>query len=84
MNANSKDVVQVIAWAAILAGIFLGFMLMVAKDDMELSLQGACMLTSSAEVREVFRWSMLADVLGFYVVLIFPMWLMMFGYATAA
>ena len=74
MNANSKEVVQLTAWAAILGGIFaylnVGFMLVVTQGDMNLSLQGAYMLTASAQVREFFRWSMLADVLGFYLPLL--------------
>ncbi|MCQ4312792.1 hypothetical protein NAV33_12905 [Pseudomonas stutzeri] len=74
MNVNSKEVAQLTAWAAILGGVFaylnVGFMLAVTQGDMNLSLQGGYMLTASAQVREFFRWSMLADVLGFYLPLL--------------
>ncbi|MDH4608096.1 hypothetical protein E8F12_05965 [Pseudomonas sp. BN102] len=71
MNNNSKEAVRVTAWTAILGGIFaylnVGFMLMVTQGDMTVSLDGAAMLAFPAEIREFFRLSMLADILGFYL-----------------
>ena len=74
MNANSKEVVRLTAWAAIVGGIFaylnVALMVVATKGDMGITLQGASMLTLPAESREFFRLSMFADVLGFYLPLI--------------
>lgn len=74
MSANSKEVVRLTAWAAILGGIFaylnVALMVMATKGDMGITLQGATMLALPAEARELFRLSMFADVLGFYLPLV--------------
>lgn len=71
MNVNSKEVIRLAGWAAILGGIFaylnVTFMLIATKGDMGVTLQGATMLALPAESREFFRLSMFADVLGFYL-----------------
>lgn len=71
MNANSKEVIRLTAWAAILGGVFaylnVGFMLMVTQGDMGVSQDGAAMLGFPAQTREFFRLSLLADILGFYL-----------------
>lgn len=74
MNANSKEVIRLTAWTAMLGGTFaylnVALMLMATKGDMGITLQGAAMLTLPAESREFFRLSMFADVLGFYLPLV--------------
>ncbi|WP_229722038.1 hypothetical protein [Marinobacterium nitratireducens] len=54
-----------------MGGIFaylnVAFMLMVTQGDMRMTFDGAAMLSLPAETRELFRYSMFADVLGFYL-----------------
>lgn len=74
MNNLSNEAVRVTAWAAILGGLFaylnVGFMLMVTHGDMTVTLDGAQMLSLPAQLRQYFRLSMFADLLGFYLPLL--------------
>ncbi|WP_313651507.1 hypothetical protein [Pseudomonas soli] len=74
MNSNSNEAVRVTAWAAILGGLFaylnVGFMLMVTHGDMTVTLDGAQMLSLPEQLRQYFRLSMFADLLGFYLPLL--------------
>ncbi|WCD77900.1 hypothetical protein [Pseudomonas sp. TUM22785] len=74
MPTSTNDADRVTAWAAILGGLFaylnVGFMLMVTRGDMAVTLQGATMLSLPAEARQYFRLSMSADILGFYLPLL--------------
>ncbi|MFU7447617.1 hypothetical protein ACM73Z_20950 [Pseudomonas aeruginosa] len=74
MNANSNTSARLTAWSAILGGIFaylnVGLMTAATNGDMAVTLLGASMLTLTAEARQLFRFSMFSDLLGFYLPLI--------------
>ncbi|WP_371234469.1 hypothetical protein ACAW63_14130 [Pseudomonas sp. QE6] len=59
------------ACAAILGGILayttVILSMIVTGDDTSLVLSGAKMLSLPAEVRDIYRWSMLTDIFGFYL-----------------
>ncbi|MXN78034.1 hypothetical protein GR157_25215 [Burkholderia sp. 4701] len=68
---NSHNVIRFTAWNAIVGGLVayatVGLSLAVTGGDIALVLQGASMLRLPAETRDLFRWWMLADMLGFYL-----------------
>jgi hypothetical protein len=68
---SASNVRRFTAWAAILGCLFaylnVALSLMVTGQDTAMVLHGATMLALPAETRDVFRWSMLADILGFYL-----------------
>ena len=68
---NSYNVARFTAWSAIFGGIAacatLALSLVVTGGDIEMVPHGPAMLALSAEGRDLFRWWMLADVLGFYL-----------------
>ena len=74
MNSYSNEAARFTAWASIIGGLFaylnVGFMLMVTQGDMAVTLQGETMLTLPAQIRQYFRLSMFADILGFYLPLL--------------
>lgn len=71
MNSTSRNVMRFTAWTAIVGGLLayanVGLSMMVTGSDTEMVLHGATMLALPAETRDLFRWSMLADTLGFYL-----------------
>lgn len=74
MSDHSNEAVRVTAWAAILGGfcayLNVAFMVAVTGGDMAVTLRGTVMLTLSADMRQLFRLSMLADLFGFYLPLL--------------
>lgn len=70
MNANQHKMERFTAWVAIAGGLFayLNVVLagIVTQGDFTLTLDGARMLGLPPEMRELFRLSMFADLLGFY------------------
>ncbi|MBB0026673.1 hypothetical protein [Ralstonia pickettii] len=68
---NSYNVARFTAWSAIFGGLAacttLGLSVVVTGGDIEMVPHGPAMLALSAEGRDLFRWWMLADVLGFYL-----------------
>ncbi|KVN25704.1 hypothetical protein WT11_01540 [Burkholderia stagnalis] len=68
---NSHNVIRFTAWNAIVGGLVayatVGLSLAVTGGDIGVMLQGASMLKLPTETRDLFRWWMLADVLGFYL-----------------
>lgn len=68
---NSHNVARFTAWNGILGGLVayatIGLSLAVTGGDIEMVLHGASMLALPTETRDLFRWWMLADVLGFYL-----------------
>ncbi len=68
---NSHNVIRFTAWNAIVGGLVayatVGLSLAVTGGDITLVLQGASMLKLPTAIRDLFRWWMLADVLGFYL-----------------
>lgn len=70
MNANQEKMERFTAWVAIAGGLFayLNVVLagIVTQGDFTLTLDGARMLGLPPEMRELFRLSMFADLLGFY------------------
>ena len=71
MNLNQKTVVRFTAWSAILGGVLaylnVALVVSVTGEDTDLIFHGATMLTLPTETRDLFRWGMLADILGFYL-----------------
>lgn len=71
MSNVTGNIVRFTGWAAIFGGIVaylhvtLDFVLL--GDDFAMSLHGASMLGLPAETRDLFRWAMLADIMGFYL-----------------
>jgi len=68
------------AWSAIVGGVFaylnVALVLMATGGNTDLLFQGATMLALPAQTRELFRWGMFADILGFYLpVLVIGAWL---------
>ncbi|AZT83868.1 hypothetical protein EHN06_10125 [Marinobacter sp. NP-4(2019)] len=70
MNANQERMERFTAWVAIAGGIFAYLNVVLAAivtgGDFMLTLDGARMLGLPPEMRELFRLSMFADLLGFY------------------
>lgn len=71
MNTMSKQATRFTGWAAILGGIFaylnVTLVTMATQGDAAVLLHGATMLTLPTETRDLFRWGMCLDVLGFYL-----------------
>lgn len=71
MNHTSRKLTRFIAWSAILGGVIaylnVALVLSVTGQDTNMIFHGASMLTLPTEARDLFRWAMLADVLGFYL-----------------
>ena len=71
MNHSSPERACFTAWSAILGGIFaylnVALVLSVTGEDTDLIFHGATMLTLSTQARDLFRFGMLADILGFYL-----------------
>lgn len=71
MSQDSNKATRFTGWCAILGGLFayanVALVLMVTGGDTEMILRGPTMLALSAEVRDMFRWGMFADILGFYL-----------------
>lgn len=71
MNAVSQKAVRFTAWSAILGGL-LAYLnvtcaLVVLGGDPGMVFDGAAMLGLPAEMRDLYRLSMFADILGFYL-----------------
>ena len=68
---NSYNVARFTAWNAILGGLAacatVALSVVVTGGDIEMVHHGSAMLALPAEGRDLFRWWMLADVLGFYL-----------------
>lgn len=71
MKQESKGAVRLTAWSAILGAVFawlnVALSLSVTGQDTGMILHGATMLALPTDTRDLFRWSMLADILGFYL-----------------
>jgi hypothetical protein len=71
MNPNSKAAVHFTAWSAIVGALFaylnVTFSLMVTGADTAMILHGPTMLALPPDTRDLFRWSMVADIVGFYL-----------------
>ena len=71
MNPNSKTILRFTAWSAVIGGLFaylnVALSLMVTGEDTDMIFHGATVLTLPTETRDLYRESMLADVLGFYL-----------------
>lgn len=74
MKSDCNEAARLTAWAAILGGLFaylnVASMVLLTDADMAVTLRGATMLTLADEQRELFRLSMFADILGFYLPLL--------------
>ncbi|MFM0557283.1 hypothetical protein P0D69_40980 [Paraburkholderia sediminicola] len=75
MNQTSRKVMRFTASCAIIGGILgyanVALSLMVTGSDTDMALHGATMLALPTETRDLFRWSMLADMFGFYLPVLF-------------
>ncbi|MCS0582678.1 hypothetical protein NX784_13840 [Massilia pinisoli] len=71
MSQSSNAAVRFTAWTAIVGGLFayanVGLVLAVTRGDTAMILDGASMLALPADQRDLFRWGMFADILGFYL-----------------
>ncbi|WP_416311316.1 hypothetical protein [Pseudomonas sp. W03] len=71
MQKNLTAAARVTAYAAILGGILayttVILSMVVTGDDTSMVLNGAKMLSLPAETRDIYRWSMLTDIFGFYL-----------------
>jgi hypothetical protein len=71
MSQNSNKATAFTAWSAILGGLFayanVALVLMVTGGDTEMILDGTRMLSLPEQARDLFRWGMFADILGFYL-----------------
>jgi hypothetical protein len=71
MSPVSNSAVRFTAWSAILGGLFayanVALVLMVTNGDTEMILHGSSMLALPSGERDLFRWGMFADILGFYL-----------------
>jgi hypothetical protein len=71
MSQPSNAAVRFTAWAAIVGGLFayanVGLVLAVTRGNTAMILDGASMLALPADMRDLFRWGMFADILGFYL-----------------
>lgn len=71
MSNDTSSAARFAGWAAIFGGIVaclhvtLDFVLL--GDDFAMSLHGASMLALPEATRDLFRWAMVADILGFYL-----------------
>jgi len=71
MSNHASTAARFTGWAAIFGGVFaylhvtLAFTLF--GEDFAMSLHGASMLGLPTESRDLFRWAMLVDILGFYL-----------------
>ena len=68
---NSYNAARFTAWSAILGGLAacatIALSVVVTGGDIEMVPHGPAMLALPAQARDLFRWWMLADVLGFYL-----------------
>jgi hypothetical protein len=71
MNPTPDNARRFTAWSAILGGVFaylnVTLAVMATGGDFAATLHGATMLAAPTETRDLFRWAMCADVLGFYL-----------------
>lgn len=71
MNAASDQALRFTAWSAIIGGLFaytsVACALMVLRGDAGMVFDGEAMLALPAQMRDLYRLSMLADILGFYL-----------------
>ncbi|WP_245644048.1 hypothetical protein [Paraburkholderia oxyphila] len=71
MNQTSSKVMRFTAWSAIIGGVLayanVGLSLAVTGPDADMVLHGASMLALPPDTRDLFRWCMVADTLGFYL-----------------
>jgi len=71
MNQPSRNVARFTAWSAIIGGILayltMGLLLTATGSDSAMIVNGAAMLELPANLRELYRWSMIADTFGFYL-----------------
>ncbi|WP_213234543.1 hypothetical protein [Caballeronia sp. NK8] len=71
MNQTSRKVMRFTAWSAIIGGVLayanVGLSFAVTGPDADMVLHGASMLALPPNSRELFRWCMVADTLGFYL-----------------
>jgi uncharacterized membrane protein len=71
MNQTSRKVMRFTAWSAIIGGVLayanVGLSFAVTGPDADMVLHGASMLVLPPDTRELFRWCMVADTLGFYL-----------------
>lgn len=74
MSSIPSAHVRFTAWTAVVGGIFaymnVALVLAMSGSNGDLILRGASMLALPLEARELFRWGMLADILGFYLPLL--------------
>ncbi len=67
----SHNAVRFTAWSAIVGALLiyitLGLLVMVSGLDTEMVFRAGAMLTLPPETRSLFRWAMLTDVCGFYL-----------------
>lgn len=68
MEANAT---RFTGWAAVIGALFaytnVALVLVVTGGDTDMIFHGATMLALPADARDLFRWAMFADVLGFYL-----------------
>ncbi|MGF6855947.1 hypothetical protein [Paraburkholderia sp. CI3] len=71
MNQTSRGLMRFTAWSAIIGALLayanVGLSVAVTGSDADIVLHGASMLALPPETRDLFRWSMAADVFGFYL-----------------
>ncbi|MBC9251164.1 hypothetical protein A9179_12840 [Pseudomonas alcaligenes] len=71
MQKKLSGATRFTAYAAILGAIFayttITLSMMVTGDDTSMILSGAKVLSLPDEIRELYRWSMLTDIFGFYL-----------------
>ncbi|MGF6879678.1 hypothetical protein [Paraburkholderia sp. MM5477-R1] len=71
MNQTSRKVMRFTAWSAIIGGILayanVGLSVAVTGPDADMVLHGVSMLALPPDIRDLFRWCMVADTLGFYL-----------------
>jgi hypothetical protein len=71
MNITSRKLVRFTAWTAMVGGVGaylnVALVLSVTGEDTNMIFHGASMLALPTATRDLFRWGMLADVLGFYL-----------------
>lgn len=71
MSNDINKAARFTGWSAIVGGFFaylnVALVLMVTGGDTEMIFHGASMLSLPPESRDLFRWGMFADVLGFYL-----------------
>lgn len=71
MNAVPDTATRFTAWSAMLGGLFaylnVALVVMATGGDTGMILHGPSMLGLPSEARDLFRWGMFADILGFYL-----------------